>query len=154
MTPTTFFAADADTRPARLAVRGHHVTSVDGPQTLLKSLGALIAPDLIVLDAAALLGSDLGVLAALKEAVLGSRATVLLVSDLNGSLTSYAAPAVGAYVAVFGPCDDKPFTRLADSLCERAHVSAHVSSCAVAAAPRIKAAPRLSPRLGCRPARA
>lgn len=111
-----FFASDSCSLRS-LILRGHGVTLVRHPETLLQSLQAA-APELVVLDAGALLGSGLGLLAALKAAPARSGATVLLLGEHSGSLTVCAASAVGAHAA-FRP-GEPTFAEAAERLCARA----------------------------------
>ena len=154
--PSIFLVADADTETdslrAHLAARGHGVTRMHSPLDLLKYLQGTAAPELIVIDTAALLQSSLGVVAALKAAVAQSGAVLVLLSDLGESLTGCAAYALGAHAAAFRPFADASFAELAESLCERARESA--SDRAVAAALRKEAAPRSSLHSGYPPIRA
>lgn len=135
--PSIFLAADASI----FSTSGYSVTSVRSPHDLLGRLHAPAAPELVVLDVAALLGSGVGVLTALRTALSLSGATVLLLSDVSTPLTSWAAYAVGAHAAVLGPLGGAPLARLAELL-----LTEHASTRAVAATLRKEAAPPLSPR--------
>lgn len=115
-----FFASDTTSFDAdslrSLVARGHGVTLVCHPETLLRSLQGA-APELVVLDTGALLGTGLGMLAALKAAVARSGVNVFLLSECSGSLTACAAAAVGARAA-FRP-GEPCFAEAAESLCSR-----------------------------------
>jgi len=121
--PCVFFATDTSFLSAELrsfVARGHGVTLVCHPETLLGSLQGA-APELAVLDTGALLGTGLGTLAALKAVVARSGVRVLLLSEYSGSLTACAAAAVGARAA-FRP-GEPCFAEAAESLCGPGHVS-------------------------------
>lgn len=119
--PCVFFATDTSFLSAELrslVARGHGVTLVCHPETLLRSLQGA-APELAVLDTGALLGT--GTLAALKAAVARSGVRMLLLSEYSGSLTACAAAAVGAQTA-FRPGEPR-FAEAAESLCGPGRVS-------------------------------
>ena len=112
-----FFATDTTSFSAELrslVARGHGVTLICQPETLLRSLQGA-APELAVLETGALLETGLGTLAALKAAVARSGVRVLLLGECSGSLTACAAAALGARAA-FRP-GEPHFAEAAESLC-------------------------------------
>ena len=145
-TPSSiFFAADVITLSPSLAPclagRGHVVVTADNLHALLDHLQtARLAPELVVMSGAALLGSRLKTVAALRAALRESGTTALLLSDLSEPLTAFAALAVGAHASVASTVKPEPFANLADLLLsERA-------APAVAATLRTTAAPQPSLR--------
>ena len=125
-----------------LSVPGHYTQLLsDAPLALtLTSLqNAPTAPELIVLSADVLFKSGLGVLSALKKAVSQCGATLLLVSELGETLTTWVAQATGAHAAVLGAPQEEQFARLAELL---------LSERAAAATLRKEAAPQPSQHSG------
>ena len=145
-TPSSiFFAADVITLSPSLAPclagRGHVVVTADNLHALLDHLQtARQAPQLVVMSGAALLGSRLKTVAALRAALRENGTTALLLSDLSEPLTAFAALAVGAHASVSSTVNPEPFANLADLLLSEREARA------VAATLRTAAAPQPSPR--------
>ena len=140
-----FFAADVITLSPSLAPclagRGHVVVTADNLHALLDHLQtAQLAPQLVVMSGASLLGSRLKTVAALRAALKESGTTALLLSDLSEPLTAFAALAVGAHASVSSKVNPEPFANLADLLLSERGTRA------VAAAPHTAAAPQPSRR--------
>ena len=136
MAPIPFVLLAIPSSYPPLNVPGHYtqLLSDASPALALKSLQtAPTAPELIVLSADVLFKSGLGVLSGLKKASAQSGATLLLVSELDESLTGWVAQATGAHAAVLEIPQAEAFVRLAELL---------LSERAAAAALRKEAAPQ------------
>ena len=140
-----FFAADVITLSPSLAPclagRGHVVVTADNLHALLDHLQtARQAPQLVVMSGAALLGSRLKTVAALRAAPRENGTTALLLSELSEPLTAFAALAVGAHASVVSTVNPEPFANLADLLLSERGARD------VAATPHRAATPQPSPR--------